>query len=217
MRNKRQQRLIYGVGINDADYPTSSRQTVVSGGAKKVVRISKCPYFSAWSDMIRRSSSEAFKRNNPAYADVSVCQEWITFSSFRTWMERQNWQGMDLDKDILSRGSKSYSPETCCFVSRATNRFMVHCPESRGLLLGVDWCEPNKKFRAQINVAGRKRSIGYYESSGEAHLAWCIAKLDLCRKLIISEKIESPVSDALIQRFERFVGNARAKLNPQIQ
>ena len=33
----------------------------------------------------------------------------------------ENLYGWELDKDILEKGNKTYSPETCCFVPRVIN------------------------------------------------------------------------------------------------
>jgi len=36
-------------------------------------------------------------------------------------MERQDWEGKHLDKDILIPGNKIYSPDRCIFVSSLIN------------------------------------------------------------------------------------------------
>lgn len=48
----------------------------------------------------------------------SVCEEWLTFSNFKRWMEQQDYEGKALDKDLLVSQNKTYSSETCVFVPR---------------------------------------------------------------------------------------------------
>jgi hypothetical protein len=53
---------------------------------------------------------------------VQVCDEWrYNSKAFRLWAYANGWEkGLQLDKDIKGAG-KLYSPETCCFVTRAVN------------------------------------------------------------------------------------------------
>jgi hypothetical protein len=107
--------LVYGFGINDADYPVNI--TVGDGTKRKVVW--RCPYYQKWVNMLDR----AYGAERQAYENVSVCQEWVSFNSFKSWMQLQDWEGKELDKDLL--GDKtSYSPETCTFVSKKINMFL---------------------------------------------------------------------------------------------
>ena len=76
----------------------------------------------------RKEDKEAwieYLERRPAYKDVVVRQEWLTFSNFKRWMEKQDWEGKQLDKDIIVLGNKVYSPETCAFVLGVTNGFIT--------------------------------------------------------------------------------------------
>lgn len=60
----------------------------------------------------------------PTYQDVTVCAEWKCFQNFAKWFENNFKPHMikwHLDKDILLKGNKVYSPETCCFVPHEVN------------------------------------------------------------------------------------------------
>ena len=102
-------RLVYGVGTNDAWYMIET----TAGGETYC-----CGYYQRWVAMLRRCYSKQMHRKFPTYKDCTVCDEWITFSNFRKWMETQDWQGKELDKDILFPGNKHYSPDNCVFVGR---------------------------------------------------------------------------------------------------
>lgn len=107
--------LVYGFGINDADYPVN----ITKGFSVYRKTIWRCPYYQKWVNMLDR----AYGERKPTYEDVTVCQEWSSFMSFRAWMQTQDWEGKELDKDLKGDG-KTYSPETCMFVSKKVNMFL---------------------------------------------------------------------------------------------
>ena len=82
--------------------------------------------------MLDRAYSDKYKQRQPTYRDVTVCEEWHSFMRFRAWMVEQDWEGKELDKDILFQGNKVYSPDTCVFVDKAVNLFLTDCAASRG-------------------------------------------------------------------------------------
>lgn len=100
---RRSKKLVCGVGINDSEYPTSLFG--VEEGSRKLLW--RCPYYTTWHNMISRVYSG--HKNCSAYHDVVVCEEWLLFSNFKSWMETQDWEGKELDKDIFGDG-KLYSP-----------------------------------------------------------------------------------------------------------
>lgn len=98
---------VRGVGINDSITPI---HTVVNG------KRAMCPFYRVWSNMLDRCYGNSELNG---YDSVSICEEWLTFSNFKIWMEKQDWQGKQLDKDILSKGgSKTYSPSTAMFFQK---------------------------------------------------------------------------------------------------
>lgn len=89
-------------------------------------------YYKAWKSMLERSYSKKSHLKRPTYKDVTVCAEWHNFQVFAAWFEDnynpETMQGWHLDKDILIKGNKIYSSETCCFVPGEVNRCFV-CKE----------------------------------------------------------------------------------------
>ena len=136
---KKKNKLVYGVGINDVDYPVIKKEN-----GKNVWM---CPYYRTWTGMLQRAYSDKLKQKRPTYEDVTVCEEWGSFMRFREWMETQDWKGKHLDKDILFQGNKVYSPDTCVFVDGVVNNFILDSAASRGEWpLGVSWHEQKQKF-----------------------------------------------------------------------
>lgn len=128
-------KLLFGVAINDADYTVRVKQTVgYVDGKQKQKTVWMCPFYAAWSDMLSRCYSEGLKSEFPTYRDASVCEQWLRLSTFTSWMQSQEWKGMQLDKDLLFPGNKLYSPETCVFVSRQVNMFMTEQQSTKSKL-----------------------------------------------------------------------------------
>ena len=137
-------KLVYGIGINDADYNIQSK---ISG---KNVR---CPYYRKWTNMLNRCYSDKPHDKYPTYIGCTVCDEWLTFSNFKEWMIKQDWKGMHLDKDIKINGNKTYSPETCVFIPHEINSLMLDCAASRGALpLGVSYHRNGSSVMARVRT-----------------------------------------------------------------
>jgi hypothetical protein len=167
-------KLVYGIGVNDADY---SVHTNVHG--KRVM----CPFYSVWSGMLERTASK-WQSMYPTYIGCKVCDEWVYFTQFKAWMENQSWQGNQLDKDLLGSG-KLYSPANCVFVSQEVNKFTLGSDATRGTWpIGVYLNIPTNKFLASIRVRGKPKHLGLFGTPEEAHEAWRKAKKARCLELI---------------------------------
>lgn len=170
-------RLIYGVGLNDADYPV---QPSVSG--KQIM----CPFYDKWKAMLQRCYSKKRQARHPAYVGCTVRPDWYVFSNFKKWMEQQDWRGKELDKDLLVPGNKVYCADACVFLDRMTNVFMTNSGAKRGEYpIGVYFSKRDEKFLAQCNnpFTGKKEHLGYYLNQHEAHCAWRKRKCELACQL----------------------------------
>lgn len=186
--------IICGVGINDAGYVVKS---VIDG---KTV---ECKFYATWRGMIRRCYGSDRLKKFPSYADCSVCDEWLTFSNFKSWMEAQDWGGKQLDKDIIVAGNKIYSPETCAFVDAATNTFIGASKSSRGAhSLGVSFKKDKGKFAAYCGSTNKNKArfIGYFDDPADAHAAWRRKKHELACQLAELQS-DNRVASALKTRY----------------
>lgn len=100
--------LVYGVGINDADYPVSARD---ENGKEW-----RCPFYKTWKNMLARCYSPAFQRNQPLYKGCSVDERWHRFSHFKSWMLEQDWEDKQLDKDRKFEGNQVYMVQILAFL-----------------------------------------------------------------------------------------------------
>lgn len=187
----RKRNLVHGFGISDSEEPLSK---YING--KQV----KCHFYVRWSRMIERCYSLREQKRYPSYRGCTVCEEWRYFSNFKAWMEKQDWEGNHLDKDLLVEGNKIYSPENCIFVSNRLNQFTKDNSTRRGkFLIGVTWHKPLKKFIAYCNnpFTGKSENLGYFNNELDAHLSWLHRKHEL--SLMLAEEVEDPRLKKVLQ------------------
>lgn len=111
--------------------------------------------YSTWRRMLERSYSAKYHERKPTYKDVEVCEEWHDFQNFAEWYEDNYYeiecQQMHLDKDIIVKGNRVYSPETCVFAPEKINALFRHSKKNKGLPIGVHYIEAMKKYKASCS------------------------------------------------------------------
>ena len=181
-------KLVQGIGINDSSSAVVKTETV--GGKSRQVWM--CPFYKRWKDMLKRCYSKSFHRSRPTYKDCVVTVEWHTFSNFKGWMEKQDWEGKVLDKDIFGDG-KVYSPATCIFISAFVNVFVEGGRSDKELPLGVCWSEEKRKYRAYGRIKGKTSYLGQSDCPLECYSFWKEHKLDLTEKHLREMKDPSDI------------------------
>lgn len=136
--------MIYGVGYSSVNEDNYSDWR------------DKC--YLTWRNMIKRCYSNEKKYENYRLHGTVVCDEWLDFSVFKKWFERNYYEipgeTMNLDKDILKRGNQVYCPEHCIFVPSIINHLFVKNDCIRGNLpIGVYY--KNGKFISTCSVYGK--------------------------------------------------------------
>ena len=154
---------VYKVGITGNKYPLT-------------INCKNTKEYGTWKNMLRRCFNDECKVKQPTYDEVICCQEWLLFENFYDWLHSQEsfekWLDGDrwaLDKDILIKGNKIYSPETCCLIPQNVNCLFLKREASRGNLpIGVR--KTGNKFEANcMNPFTKKREfLGKYETAEEA-------------------------------------------------
>lgn len=206
MRVKNNRKLTYGVGVNDADYAVQKFETIEVNGARKQRRVWTCPYYQTWAGMLRRCYSAKFQERNPTYKGCTVSDNWLTFTNFKNWMEKQDFEGKQLDKDLIIKGNKLYNPDTCVFVSPLVNSFTIDRGASRGeWTIGVSWDKCKNKFKSLCSNPFTKKQehLGYFDSEQDAHKAWLKRKLELAHELAAIQSDER-VAKALVARYTNY-------------
>lgn len=164
--------------------------------------------YALWQRMLERVYSKDGNINS-TYKDVEVCEEWLNFQNFASWFYSQKHsksvdskgRGYELDKDILSKGDKVYSPKTCSFVPREINTLLVKRDKLRGNFpIGVTYHKVGKKFQARLNYFGKGVGLGLFNTAEEAFKAYKKAKESYIKEVaeIWKDRIDERVYQALL-------------------
>ena len=149
---------LQGHGCKECDI--CNRKNLVSGvgfNDMKGAHLSRSRVYKEWKSMLDRCyAPSSFLGQDSSYVDCEVCEEWLTFSKFKHWFEdpaNGYQEGYHLDKDILVKGNKKYSPSTCCFVPKEINLAMPRNDKQRGdLPIGVSQDNRTKYCRYTSSI-----------------------------------------------------------------
>ena len=72
-----------------------------------------------------------------------------------------------LDKDILVKDNKTYSPDTCCFVPKYINTLLTKSKRGRGSPVGV-YPNRNGTFTTKLLTFNKRVYLGTFTTSDEA-------------------------------------------------
>lgn len=204
LQNRKNKPKLFGVGINDVDYSVKLYEEGPKINGKRYQKlIWICPFYRKWQDMLSRCYSE---KRYPTYIECMVSEPWLRLSIFKAWMEQQDWEGKQLDKDLLIPGNKIYSPDTCLFVEPRVNSFLVEHNKRRGEYpIGVSYDANAELYRAQCKSVetGKNTNLGGYKTAEEAHEIWLDFKLKQAY-ILASQQTDERVVKALINRYENY-------------
>jgi hypothetical protein len=185
-------RLVHGVGVND-----------MTSEYRKSGKILK--FYDVWQAMINRCYGKKSLEKKPLYADITVCDEWLTLSKFKAWFDDNYIDGYQLDKDIVDPESKMYCPSSCRFVPQEINKLFTDRRRFRGEFpLGVSRVESGK-FAAYVSMNGYRYRSALYVKSEDAHSDYLRVKASYCKK--IAREYEGRVCKDVIQGIRDKVSN----------
>ena len=124
-------------------------------------------------------------------------------ATFKRWYESFNYQDYHLDKDILVKNNKVYSPDTCCLVPPEINMLFTKRQNDRGKQpIGVCYIKRSGKYSATIHKL-RNVHLGFFDTPEEAFQAYKSAKetyvKELATKYFQEGKITQRVYQALME------------------
>ena len=158
--------------------------------------------YKCWRNILQRCYSAKCQEKKPTYKGCSVCDEWLYYPNFKKFYDNNyyeiNNKTSQLDKDILAKGNKVYSPETCIFVPGFINKLFTKSQKTRGELpIGVCYHKASKKYVAQLSIfKDRERTIkhlGCFDTVNEAFKTYRQAKEDYIKEVADEYKDRIPV------------------------
>lgn len=167
---------VYGVGYTGVGIYSSKTHKII---------------YKIWIRMLERCYSKTWQVKKPTYKGCYVCKEWHCFQNFAKWFVAQEdcGKGYELDKDLLVKDNKLYSPETCILLPRRVNLMLTTSTINNKLgIVGV--VERCGRYSASIQIDGKMKHIGSYSTAKEASLAYAKEKEAYVRRVAISMKSE---------------------------
>jgi hypothetical protein len=189
-------RLILGLGENDGKY-LSAR------GGKPTNE------YDAWHSMLLRCT-EKFWIKNPAYVGTTCSESFKSYTFFYEWCNKQTHflkrdskgNKYQLDKDILIKGNKVYSEDTCVFVPKRVNTILNKSKTIRGdCPIGVFKNKLGGRFIALCSDGnGGQTYLGTYATMKEAFQTYKTFKEALIKQVAneYKEQLDSRVYAVLM-------------------
>lgn len=158
--------------------------------------------YRRWLRILQRCHSTIYQAAQPTYIGCSVAPEWHNFQNFAEWHEencKSYMQGWQLYKDILVKGNRVYSPETCCFVPQEINSMFTKNNKVRGAYpIGVS--KRGSKFRARMSISipiSITLNIGTFNTMEEAFDSYKRTKEQHIK--IIADKYKTQITETVYQ------------------
>lgn len=167
-------KLVYGVGVNDYD-------------GKVHIDGRHIRSYYIWKSMLRRCYDTKFHEKKPTYIGCLVADEWLSFSNFKKWYDKNYPSGLalglnirfELDKDLLVDGNKIYGSNTCIFLPQKVNGFLTNKQSTNTSgYTGVHWFKKSNKWIAQIKDFGtnKYKHLGLFDNIHDAAESYRLAR-----------------------------------------
>ena len=147
--------------------------------------------------MLKRCYDPKHQEKHPSYKGCKVEDYLLNFQHMGEWLDENYYevQGekMQLDKDILCKGNKVYSRETCIFVPQRINSLFVKCDKVRGKdPIGV-YQLPSGNYQVTCNNAyGKYIYLGSYSTKEEGFQVYKQYKEKVIKEVIDSYEGKIP-------------------------
>ena len=147
--------------------------------------------YKIWYSMLERCYDPKYQEKYTTYKGCAVEEYLLNFQHMGEWIENNYYEvsgeQMCLDKDILCKGNKVYSRDTCIFVPQRINKLFVKSDKARGKNpIGVSDL-PSGNYIAQCNDEyGKSVYLGTYSTKEEGFQVYKEYKENLIKEVIDS-------------------------------
>lgn len=180
---------VFGIGMIGNKYPRSINNKITKE-------------YNTWSGMLRRCFDAKHKEIHPTYENATCCEEWLCYENFYEWLHSQpnfdKWIILDksaIDKDILVKGNKIYSPDTCCLVPQIVNNLFIKSDSTRGdLPIGVSKKKNGFLSRCRNPITNERDCLGTYSTLNEAFFTYKLHKENLIKQIAEIEYLKGNIT-----------------------
>lgn len=180
-------------------------RTVGNSGGDKTLIKENIQIYQTWCAMLQRCYTPTTQYVKDAYEGCTVSENFKDFPYFLNWWLKECKKGginLHLDKDILVKGNRLYSEDTCTLVPREINLLCIKRKKARGELpIGVTFCKQSAKYKAQFSKHNKIVNLGLHTTPDLAFQAYKEAKEIHVKNManFYKEVISNEVYDALMK------------------
>ena len=129
--------------------------------------------FNMWCNMLQRCYDPKLHKKHPTYKVCIVEDYLLNFQQAAKWYKENYYEvpgeKMCLDKDILYKGNKVYSRDTCIFVPERINSLLTKRDNDRGKCPIGASLRPSGNYQVFCNNGyGKNIYLGTYKTEEEA-------------------------------------------------
>ena len=148
--------------------------------------------YKLWTKVLERCYDIKYHNRYPTYKDCEMSNKFKYFPYFMKWCNKQiGFDSKDdkgkpfaLDKDLLVKGNKIYSEDTCVFLPRELNNLLTKNNSSRGEYpIGVSYDKNMGKITACLRKDNKSVGLGIFKTEIEAFNAYKEAKEDYIKEV----------------------------------
>ena len=172
--------------------------------------------YNIWYSMLQRCYDPKLKERYTTYEDCTVEDYLLNFQHMAEWIENNYYEvpgeQMCLDKDILCKGNKVYSRETCIFVPERINKLFVKRDKSRGKCpIGVSLIKSGNYQVRCNNGYGKLIPLGTYSTKEEAFNVYKEYKEKIIKEVI--DSYEGKIPEPHYSKLKEAMYNYEVEIN----
>lgn len=160
--------------------------------------------YSVWNGVRQRCYNLNCRGSLPTYEGCTMSDDFLVFSKFKEWYNNQigcDQEDWHIDKDLLVKGNKVYSAETCVLLPKQINSaIVIHNRGSNNFPMGVIYNSTKTRYRARIQRKEGWESLGTYDTPEEAFYAYKPVKEAYVKSIadVWKDQIDPRAYDALM-------------------
>ena len=172
--------------------------------------------YNIWYNMLQRCYDPKSQERYPTYKGCEVEGYLLNFQNMGKWINENYYEipgeRMHLDKDILCKGNKIYSRETCIFVPERINTLFVKCDSTRGKNpIGVS-LRPSGNYGVWCcNGYGKNIPLGTYLTKEEAFNVYKKYKEKIIKEVI--DSYEGKIPEPFYSRLKKAMYNYKVEID----
>lgn len=189
--------------IRNPFYPTLYGVAYMGVGKHKAkIKGKSVQHYSIWTGAVMRCYCPVRLAKRPSYNGCTLSKEFLCYQNFAEWYTTHESYGLgyELDKDLLVKGNKVYSAETCTLIPREIN-LAIRTDRKKNSDLPVGVLE-NKigGYIAGVRIKSKDCHLGTFNTVEEASAAYVKAKEAYVKEVALEwkDKVEPKAFEALM-------------------